>query len=110
MFLYKSEKSLCGTDAALRLVRETILNRCGASERSIAKCFRVFDEDGSGEVDEQEFMAVLTKLGLKFDRGLVSQIMATLDTDGNGTIGMEEFYKYVMGLSSEAIWRAKRSY
>eukprot|EP01043_Picozoa_sp_COSAG02_P037213 COSAG02_NODE_2777_length_8052_cov_2.106626_3_plen_529_part_00 len=98
-------------DAALRLIRETILNRCGASQRSIAKCFRVFDEDGSGEVDEQEFMTVLTKqLGLKFDQELATQIMATLDTDGNGTIGMEEFYKYVMGLSSEAIRRAKRSY
>ena len=30
----------------------------------------------------------------------------TLDSDGNGTIGMEEFYKYVMGLSPDAIHRA----
>eukprot|EP01043_Picozoa_sp_COSAG02_P030575 COSAG02_NODE_1958_length_10261_cov_16.118973_4_plen_512_part_00 len=98
-------------DAALRLIRETILNRCGASERSIAKCFHVFDEDRSGEVDEKEFIGVLTKhLGLKFDQELARQIVATLDSDGNGTIGMEEFYKFVMGLSSESVQRAKRSY
>jgi hypothetical protein len=34
----------------------------------------------------------------------------TLDSDGNGTIGMEEFYKYVMGLSPDAIHRAGRAY
>ena len=98
-------------EAAMRLIRETILQRCGATERAIARCFHVFDEDGSGEVDEQEFMIVLTKqLGLQFDRDLAHEIMCTLDTDGNGTIGMDEFDKYVMGMSSDAIHKAKRSY
>lgn len=98
-------------EAALRLIRETILNRCGASERSVAKCFHVFDQDNSGEVSEEEFMGVLTQqLGLQFDGELAHQIMAKLDTDGNGTIGMEEFYSYVMGMSADAIKRAKRGY
>ena len=55
-------------------------------------------------------MSVLSnQLGLQFDRELSAQIMATLDSDGNGTVGMEEFCTFVMGMSRAALARAKRS-
>ena len=85
-------------EAALRLIRETIINRCGATDRALARCFAVFDEDGSGEVDEREFVAALkSQLGLQFDVNLSREIMMTLDSDGNGSIGMKRVLKVRYG-------------
>ena len=53
--------------------------------------FDALDEDGSGELDADEFEAALTMLGRGFSRPMVRQLMAALDTDNSGTVDFPEF-------------------
>ena len=65
-------------EAALRLIRETLINKVGGSLRSVEKIFKIFDADGSGEVDEHEFFLVLAReCGLEFDKKLSAEIMVS---------------------------------
>eukprot|EP01043_Picozoa_sp_COSAG02_P026876 COSAG02_NODE_1560_length_11925_cov_4.963386_7_plen_306_part_00 len=53
--------------------------------------FDSLDQDGSGELDADEFEVALSMLGCGFSRPMVRQLMAALDTDNSGTIDYPEF-------------------
>jgi Ca2+-binding EF-hand superfamily protein len=53
--------------------------------------FDSLDEDGSGELDADEFEIALSMLGCGFSRPMVRQLMAALDTDNSGTVDYPEF-------------------
>lgn len=53
--------------------------------------FDSLDDDGSGELDADEFETALSVLGCGFSRPMVRQLMAALDKDGGGTIDFPEF-------------------
>ena len=73
--------------------------------------FRIFDRDGNGEVDAKEFGLVLLRdVGLKFEPSLLAQIVAKLDTNGNGTIGFDEFFQLIMGTAPHQLIDYKRIY
>ena len=98
-------------EAAMRLIRETVIKRTGCTQSSLQKVFRVFDVDSSGEVDSEEFgLGLTSKLGLQFDPKLLAEILDQLDTDGNGTIGFDEFFHYVMGMGLDQIAAARTAY
>merc|ERR1712100_610547 len=74
------------------------------SEQDLKENFEAFDKDGSGEIDLEEFKAVLKSY---MDRALSGEeaekfvrIFQAADTNSNGSLNMEEFGKLV-GLTDE---------
>jgi len=46
--------------------------------------FESIDEDGSGELDEEEMRALFDSLGRPVSKRVIANIMRLSDTDGNG--------------------------
>ncbi len=52
--------------------------------------FEGIDRDGNGAIDEAEFTLLLDGLGAGYTSAQVSAAFTDIDTDRNGTIGLEE--------------------
>eukprot|EP00941_MAST-03F_sp_MAST-3F-sp1_P001072 g1072.t1 len=63
----------------------------GISEEALRATFDAIDEDGSGELDEEEISNLLVSLGHGADPTEVSELIELADEDGNGVIDFEEF-------------------
>ncbi|CAM9312413.1 unnamed protein product, partial [Phaeothamnion confervicola] len=50
-----------------------------------------FDKDGNGEIDEQELGIVMRSLGYSPTQQQLKDMMKTVDINGDGVIGFEEF-------------------
>ena len=53
--------------------------------------FRIFDYDGSGSVDTEEFLTVLRNMGLKLTESEAEELVKLVDADGSGDVDYEEF-------------------
>jgi Ca2+-binding EF-hand superfamily protein len=67
-------------------------------QEEIVEAFNMFDEDGSGEIDEEEMENSMKALGLKPTNEEVKRIIAETDKTGSGTINLEEFGKLMRDL------------
>ena len=63
--------------------------------RSARSWFELIDADGSGELDAKE-LSTLYKLarGEKLSKQMLKDAMSQMDTDGNGTVGFDEFSEW----------------
>eukprot|EP00004_Rigifila_ramosa_P016096 TRINITY_DN3787_c0_g1_i2.p1 TRINITY_DN3787_c0_g1~~TRINITY_DN3787_c0_g1_i2.p1 ORF type:complete len:772 (+),score=180.79 TRINITY_DN3787_c0_g1_i2:61-2316(+) len=61
----------------------------------LKKQFDLFDADRSGEIDEQELVAVLKNIGEAADLAKVRQLIAEVDTSRNGQVSFAEFVAVV---------------
>eukprot|EP00928_Gymnodinium_smaydae_P054452 TRINITY_DN38211_c0_g1_i1.p1 TRINITY_DN38211_c0_g1~~TRINITY_DN38211_c0_g1_i1.p1 ORF type:complete len:1061 (+),score=279.76 TRINITY_DN38211_c0_g1_i1:423-3185(+) len=66
-----------------------------AERKKLQEIFAKHDADGSGQIDVQEFKAMVEELGGKLTEEEAAAAMKQLDKDGNGQCDFEEF---------EAIW------
>ena len=68
-------------------------SECGIdfSEEFLREKFESIDEDGSGELDEQEMRALFESMGRPVSKRVISNIMRLSDEDRNGTIDFGEF-------------------
>jgi len=55
------------------------------------RLFDQFDEDGSGTLEEGEFLKATELMGLTFPRNELAMMFRNADDDGTGTIDVEEF-------------------
>ena len=53
--------------------------------------FASIDEDGSGELDEEEMRSLFESMGRPVSKRIIANIMRLSDADGNGTIDFDEF-------------------
>jgi|EP01049_Picozoa_sp_SAG25_P010153 Ca2+-binding EF-hand superfamily protein len=75
-------------------VQETldrIFDFINTSKFRIVDMFNKIDVDGNGELDPLEFHICMKKLGMDMTEQEVSLVMDELDSDGGGTIGIDEF-------------------
>lgn len=61
------------------------------SVKDLEDAFEIFDEDGSGEIDGEEFKHVLENLGCNFSHWEVDEMLKAADSDGNGKVSRDEF-------------------
>lgn len=54
-------------------------------------CFKSFDRDNSGNIDQQELKAALTTFGYRISDQLVSVMISKFDRHGNRTIYFDDF-------------------
>ncbi|EQC37831.1 hypothetical protein SDRG_04855 [Saprolegnia diclina VS20] len=68
---------------------QTLLASVGGHD--VRRIFRQFDEDNSGTIDAAELKHLLMALGQSVDDALLPQILAGMDTGGDGVISLDEF-------------------
>jgi Ca2+-binding EF-hand superfamily protein len=64
---------------------------------NVSHVFDELDSDGSGELDEKEFLEALCLLHLDLTRQEAYQLYQRFDTDGDGKISYKEFVDFVQG-------------
>lgn len=63
--------------------------------------FRVLDLDGSGEISTAELVDPLLTVGLCRNRREVEELVASIDADGSGAIGFDEFLHIICSEDGE---------
>eukprot|EP01048_Picozoa_sp_COSAG05_P018906 COSAG05_NODE_2854_length_2570_cov_2.685552_1_plen_269_part_00 len=64
------------------------------SIKTIQKIFIQIDKDGSGSIDEQEFITVMKMMGTDLPDEKIKTVFQTIDADGGGDIDMIEFTEW----------------
>lgn len=54
-------------------------------------CFRSFDTDSSGNIDQNELKTALTSFGYRLSDNLIHLLIRKFDRHGNGTILFDDF-------------------
>merc|ERR1711943_20528 len=65
-------------------------------EEEIKNAFLTFDSDGSGYIDREELVNVLTTMGDPVDEETINGMIAEADLDGDGKINYAEFTKIML--------------
>merc|ERR1712072_320957 len=65
-------------------------------EEEIKNAFLTFDADGSGFIDRDELVNVLTTMGDPVDEETINGMIAEADVDGDGKINYAEFTKIML--------------
>ena len=61
----------------------------------IENAFKMFDPDGSGDIDRREMKVAMKALGMSTKAEDIARIMDEVDVDGSGTIDKDEFIEIV---------------
>ena len=102
------ERMECFDEAQKRVANNLKHIQTAASDVILAALlFADVDEDGSGELEVVEFDKLLRSLGLIMDDERLIEIMDEYDTDGGGTIGIDEFLLFLKRQNIEATCRLK---
>jgi len=74
-----------------------------AGDHQLAKqMFEDADEDGGGELDPEEMLALFHSLGIMVDEERVDELIASVDLDGEGALDFNEFMVLLRRLGKEA--------
>lgn len=66
----------------------------------VIAAFKVFDKNGDGYISSDELRQVMTQLGEKLTDDELDDMIQEADTDGDGQVNYDEFYKMIMTRSS----------
>lgn len=81
--------------------------------QSAVKIFLEFDSDGSGSIDQDEFLAGIESLGLRQDKSIIDsdvrRVFDLLDTDGGGTLSIKELIEVLKVAKLRVSRKAERA-
>lgn len=63
----------------------------------LKEAFRMFDKDGDGTIDSEEFTSVMQVLGMNPTKEELEILLNSVDTDHNGVIDLDEFIDVMRG-------------
>ena len=78
-------------------VRQRIKARGARGILSLGKSFKIMDDDGSGALDNAEFVKALKSYRISSDPLEIEAIFTRFDPDNNGEISYDEFLREIMG-------------
>merc|ERR1712054_341136 len=64
-------------------------------EKAMARIFKFFDVDGSGELDKEEFEMAMERFGMSLSKKEIDGFFRRYDTDGGGEISFDELVERV---------------
>eukprot|EP01043_Picozoa_sp_COSAG02_P081526 COSAG02_NODE_19964_length_855_cov_1.201058_1_plen_196_part_01 len=88
------EGSARDVDAATTGAMNRMIDHLVDRKAVLTKLFRLVDTDQSGAIDANELGNALNSLGLKLSSQELRAIMMRLDSDGNGSIDLQEFIEH----------------
>ena len=65
------------------------------TSKKVEETFRYFDEQGSGQLEEEEFKQAVKMLEFDFSPAKFSKFWNQIDSDDGGTIKLDEFRKVI---------------
>merc|ERR1711998_642082 len=68
-------------------------------EKAMARVFKFFDTDGSGELDKEEFELAMVRFGIQLSAAEIDGFFARYDTGGDGDISCDEIIERVCNSS-----------
>jgi len=84
----------------------------GFSNQEVEKyidAFNKFDLDGNGHIDESELTKVMQEIGEPCSQQLITEAIAEVDLDKNGTVEFDEFLQVISNLKkgkkTNSIWQ-----
>lgn len=80
--------------------REQMQLRAAEQIQWVKTMWPVWDSDGSGELDEKEFKAIVQSIGASINDA--ERFFTEIDTDTNGTISMQEFLNWWLGRGTKS--------
>jgi hypothetical protein len=84
-----------------RLVKKQKKGLSDVQKQEIDGAFKLFDKDGSGNIDFYELRDAMRALGLNLTKEQVKEMMSKIDTDNNGFIDEDEFRLLMTGKIKE---------
>jgi Ca2+-binding EF-hand superfamily protein len=84
------------TDTLEKLLKEKIMNRTRSDEDRMRKVYRIFNEDGAGGIDADEFlMGLRYRVGLNTTKATADKLFNKMDGDGGGSLSIHELCQYL---------------
>merc|ERR1719447_1642545 len=74
----------------VRLLKE---DQAGKSEEELSECFRVFDKNGDGMIDREEFALIIRSTGETITEEEIDELLKDGDKNGDGALDFDEFLK-----------------
>ena len=74
-----------------RLVKKQKKGLSDVQKQEIDGAFKLFDKDGSGNIDFYELRDAMRALGIQLTKDQVKVMMSEIDQDNNGFIDQDEF-------------------
>jgi centrin-1 len=74
-----------------RLVKKQMKGLSDVQKQEIDGAFKLFDRDGSGNIDFYELRDAMRALGIQLTKDQVKVMMSEIDQDNNGFIDQDEF-------------------
>lgn len=94
-------------DNMAKEVKQTLdglLEACSDTETA-KEFFDEVDEDGSGELEPEEFRTLLQSIGIDVDDERLAEVFEKYDTDQGGTLGLPEFYVFLRKQHTDVLKR-----
>ena len=77
---------------------DKLSTKASSFEQHLREMFELYDDDGSGGIDQHELRSLMAQLGIDLTDEELSAMIAEADADGDGDIDYEEFVAMFKGI------------
>ncbi|XP_026328348.1 calcyphosin-like protein isoform X2 [Hyposmocoma kahamanoa] len=100
--MQKSSRALSTTSDPLEKLRLLCLSRGASGIMGLGRVFRRMDDDGSKQLNKEEFFNGIKETGLEIDDKDAEELFGKFDNDNSGSISLDEFLKQIRPPMSES--------
>jgi len=80
-----------GAQTPVDKFRTKVLERGSHSIKGIGRTFRIYDDDGSKNLNFEEFFEGINDYGIKLSKEEAKEVFDVFDKDGSGEVSIDEF-------------------
>ncbi|CAH0728949.1 unnamed protein product, partial [Brenthis ino] len=100
--IQKSNRALLNTTDPIERLRLQCLSRGASGIVGIGRVFRRMDDDGSKQLNKEEFIHGIQETGLEISRDEAEEMFSVFDKDNSGSISLDEFLLQIRPPMSES--------